>query len=222
MSGLEEHRLSRDIIVRYSVACAVAALVIAYVVSLTMGWTPKDGRIDFATIVLVLIAALSIVVLVNPQAQHSITDVFGRLRSLQVANMRFELAEIRAQQTDQTAKLEILGLLLPLVITKAERKHLVNLYRRNTKNYNGNSNVRSELRRLRYLTLINNPRGPIGSIPDAAVFDLEEVVELTPLGRLWARRIEELPKDVELSEQAATSDLAQDDSEGLAAKRIHA
>jgi hypothetical protein len=76
-------------------------------------------------------------VLVSPKTQQSFFEMFGRVRSFQVASMRVELAEIRAQQIDQSARLEILGLLLPLVLTQAERSHLRNLYHDTTEHYVG-------------------------------------------------------------------------------------
>jgi hypothetical protein len=88
--------------------------VSGYVIFLVIGWIPQNGRIDFATIMLVVVTGLGAAVLVSPKTQQSFFEMFGRVRSFQVASMRVELAEIRAQQIDQSARLEILGLLLPL------------------------------------------------------------------------------------------------------------
>jgi hypothetical protein len=107
---------------------------------------------------------------------------------------QLEEAKNRVNSAENT--LSELGLLLPLVLTQAERSHLQNLYNGTTANYIGNSNLRTELRRLRYLTLINNPRAPIGTASDGRIFDLQELVELTRLGRIWAKRIQEMPTDV--------------------------
>jgi hypothetical protein len=191
-----------NIPVRYILAYALAILVISYLILLVAGWIPKEGKIDFPTIILLVVAGLGVVTLVNPGAQQSIVEIFGRVRSFQIASMRFELNEIRAQQIDQSARLEILGLLLPLVLTAAERSHLKNLYHNTTANYVGNSNLRTELRRLRYLTLLQNPREPIDTAKDGRTFDLQELVELTPLGRMWAKQIEEMPTGVAIEEQS--------------------
>jgi hypothetical protein len=200
MSDLNKPRPAesgRGVTARHLLACALAVLVLAYVVALVAGRIPQNGRIDLPTIVLLILTGLGFVALVNPGTWNSLEEVFGRVRTFQFASMKVDLAEIRAQQIDQSAKLEILGLLLPLVITDAERRHLKNLYRGRTANYEGNANLRAELRRLRYLTLIENPREPIGSVAmDGKTFDLREAVQLTSLGRLWAKRIEELPKDI--------------------------
>ena len=149
-----------------------------------------------------VVTGLGAAVLVSPKTQQGFLEMFGRVRSFQVASMRVELAEIRAQQMDQSARLEILGLLLPLVLTQAERCHLRNLYHDTTEDYEGNTNLRTELRTLRYLTLIDNPRQPIGTAEDGKIFDLRDVVELTPLGKMWAKQIEEMPTDVVREEPA--------------------
>lgn len=193
---------SRNISARSVQAYALILFVSGYVIFLVIGWIPQNGRIDFATIMLVVVTGLGAAVLVSPKTQQSFFEMFGRVRSFQVASMRVELAEIRAQQIDQSARLEILGLLLPLVLTQAERSHLRNLYHDTTEHYVGNTNLRTELRRLRYLTLIDNPRLPIGTAADGKIFDLREVVELTPLGKMWAKQIEEMPTDVVREEQA--------------------
>jgi hypothetical protein len=193
---------NRNIPARSILAYALVLLVTAYVSLLVMGRVPQNARIDFPTLSLAIITALAAVVLVNPKTQKSFVEIFGRVRSFQIASMRVELAEIRAQQMDQRARLEILGLLLPLVLTQAERSHLGNLYHNTTANYVGNSNLRTELRRLRYLTLIDNPNEPIGTAKDGRTFDLQELVELTPLGRIWAKQIEEMPTGVAIEEQS--------------------
>jgi hypothetical protein len=177
----------------------VGLLVLAYVILLVAGWVPKE--IDLPTIILLGVTGLGVAALINPGVQQGIVEMFGRLRSFQIASMRFELNEIRAQQIDQSARLEILGLLLPLVLTEAERSHLKNLYRNTTADYVGNPNLRTELRRLRYLTLIQNPHEPISTATDRRVFDLKRLVELTPLGKMWAKQIEEMPIDVAKEEQ---------------------
>jgi len=79
------------------------------------------------------------------------------------------------------------------VLTNSEQKHLLNLYYERTAGYRGNHEVRSELRRLRDLTLITNTE-PIGSAEDGRTFDLAKLVQLTPLGARWARHLDEMKK----------------------------
>jgi hypothetical protein len=80
---------------------------------------------------------------------------------------------------------------VPLVLSEPERRHLRNLYLGRTSDYVGNHNVRTELRRLRYVKLITNSK-PIGSAKDGTVFDLKDIVQLTPLGTKWAEELEKI------------------------------
>jgi len=114
-----------------------------------------------------------------------------------------EEAKNRVNSAENT--LSELGLLLPLVLTQAERSHLQNLYDGTTANYVGNSNLRTELRRLRYLTLINNPNDSIRTASNDRIFDLQKLVSLTKLGRMWAKRIKELQTDVVKEEATGIS-----------------
>lgn len=187
-----ERRLSATISLRYFVAGAIGVIVIAYVIALVTGLL--NGKIDFSAITLILLAALAIALLVSPRGSVFAQDLLTRLQSIQIASLKFELAQVRAQQVDQRSKLELISLLLPLVLTETERRHLTNLAEGNTNDYVGNHNLRKELRRLRYLTLINNPHEPIGSASDGRRFDLKDLVQLTPLGIEWAQQIEQMTK----------------------------
>jgi hypothetical protein len=137
----------------------------------------------------------------SKETQRRITqlskDADGFIRQLEEAKNRVNSAENTLSE---------LGLLLPLVLTQAERSHLQNLYDGTTANYVGNSNLRTELRRLRYLTLINNPVDPLHTASDGRIFDLQELVALTRFGRMWAKRIKEMPTDV-VNEEATRDQL---------------
>jgi hypothetical protein len=107
--------------------------------------------------------------------------------------LKVELEAIRVRQDEQTARLELLQLIAPLVLTDAEQKHLLNLHHHRTAGYQGNLEVRSELRRLRYLSLITNTQ-PIASAVDGSTFDLAMLVQPTSLGAKWAQQLEEMAK----------------------------
>ena len=77
-------------------ASALVLFVAAYVIFLILGRVPENARIDFPTIMLAVITALAVVALINPKTQNSFVEIFGRVRSFQIADMRLELAEIRA------------------------------------------------------------------------------------------------------------------------------
>ena len=109
------------------------------------------------------------------------------------------LAELRERLVSVEASLRIRP---PPVetLTNSEQKHL---YGR-TAGYRGNHEVRSELRRLRDLTLITNTE-PIGSAEDGRTFDLAKLVQLTPLGAQQAQQLDgmkKLPDDLQSANKA--------------------
>jgi hypothetical protein len=79
------------------------------------------------------------------------TDEFSR---------QLDEAKNRVNSAENT--LTDLQLVAPLVLSEPQRRHLLNLYSGRTTDYVGNHNVRTELRRLRYVRLIKNSQ-PIGS-----------------------------------------------------------
>jgi hypothetical protein len=76
---------------------------------------------------------------------------------------------------------------LTLLLPPPQRKHLENLGTGNTQNYRGNHELRTELRRLRNLQLIESVRF-ISEITDAKVVDLKEYVRLTSVGQRYLDR----------------------------------
>jgi hypothetical protein len=70
--------------------------------------------------------------------------------------------------------------------SEAERKHLLNLGRGRTSNYQGRHSLRSELRHLRWMGLLAmKPGRVIGDIRDNLTGDLSDYVYLTPNGKEW-------------------------------------
>jgi hypothetical protein len=71
-----------------------------------------------------------------------------------------------------------------------ERKHLLNLGRGRTSNYQGRHSLRSELRRLRWMGLLAmKPGRNIGDIRDNLTGDLSDHVYLTANGKEWVEVI---------------------------------
>jgi hypothetical protein len=70
--------------------------------------------------------------------------------------------------------------------SEAERKHLLNLGRGRTSNYQGRHSLRSELRHLRWMGLLaTKPGHNIGHLGDNLRGDLSDYVYLTPNGKEW-------------------------------------
>jgi hypothetical protein len=179
--------------IRYVAAWMIGLAVLLYILILVFGALPANAHIDFAAIVLVVVAAAAVALLLSPKWDATVVEALTRIRAFQFASLKVELEAIRARQDEQTSRLDLLQLLAPLVLTQAEQKHLLNLHYRKTAGYKGNNEVRSELRRLRYLGLIINAR-PIASAADGSKFDLAEIVQLTLLGAKWAKQLVEMEK----------------------------
>jgi hypothetical protein len=172
---------------RKGLIIAIAVAVIAYTLAVVLGYVPVERRIDTANLAIIALAGLCVFLLANPA-------VFQRLKAFEVSGVKFEMLErVREKQAEQEHKIEDIALILPLLLPKAERKHLLNLANGKTAEYKGNAVLRSELRRLRTATLIRSlPKFHIGQIEDQAKIDLAAYVALTPLGERLVRRIREI------------------------------
>jgi hypothetical protein len=118
------------------------------------------------------------------------------VRSLSFGGYKLELLEkVKEKQARQEDQIEDIVLMLPLLLPRNERVHLINLAQGHTQGYQGNHSLRAELRRLRSLGLIRMlPDQQVGFMKDALSFDLAAYVELTDLGERWARRIQQIEK----------------------------
>jgi hypothetical protein len=86
-----------------------------------------------------------------------------------------ELDEVKRKQKWQQDHLRVVQLVLPLLLPKEEQQDLVNLDLGNTSGYKGNHSVRSELRRLRSMGLLEkHPDRNIGDIKDNLTVDLSK------------------------------------------------
>ncbi len=125
-----------------------------------------------------------------------------KIKTLSFGDVKLEMLEkVKERQVRQEEKLDDLDLILPLLLPDKERKHLINLDEGRTKDYEGNKNVRHELRRLRSIGLISMKKGYIADIKDGMKFNLANHVELTPLGRRWTKRIGEIEDRSDTSQE---------------------
>ena len=183
----------KHLTIRYATAGVIVVAVLAYILALVLGALPERAHIDFAAILLVVVASAGVALLFSSKGSAAFLEALTRVSAVQFASLKVDLRDIRARQDEQTSRLDTLQLLAPLVLTEPEQKHLLNLHNGRTAGYQGNHEVRSELRRLRYLGLITNGP-PIGSAENGRIFDLAELVQLTPLGAEWARQLDEMEK----------------------------
>jgi len=169
-------------------AAILAFLAIAYVAGVVTGRVTDQRKIDAVTLTVVVLAALAAAVLWNPQA-------FSRLTLFEMGSFKLQLADVRKQQAEQADQLQSIRLLLPLLLTVREQKHLMNISNGTTEGYQGNNDVRTELRRLRSLGLIRmRDDKQVGKMADSLKFDLSDFVTLTNLGSEWVERIQEIAR----------------------------
>ena len=192
----------RRVLGRYVAALVIGLSVLGYILALVLGALPERAHIDFPAIALTLVAAVGVALLFSPKWDAALFEALARVKAFQFASLKVELDAIRARQEEQTLRLDLIQLLAPLVLSDPERKHLLNLYYGRTADYRGGHEVRSELRRLRYLNLVTNTR-PIGTASDGSTFDLAELVQQTPLGAKWAQQLEEMEKAFAAEPKAA-------------------
>jgi hypothetical protein len=81
--------------------------------------------------------------------------------------------------------------LITLILSEAQRKHVMNLASGQTKGYTGRGSLRWELRDLRDRGLLQKLEGKnIGDMKSGMEFDLADYVELTGVGKRLADRLE--------------------------------
>jgi hypothetical protein len=82
-----------------------------------------------------------------------------------------------------------LALALSLAVPEPEQKHLANLAAGRTKGYQSNGYVRSELRHLVSMGLLEKlPGRHVGDMKSGGIYDLAEFVTLTENGRQWVAK----------------------------------
>lgn len=174
---------------RTLLAVIICLLAAVYTAGVVFGIIPQERRIDTTNLMILALAALIAILLVKP-------DLFDRLKHFKLAGFELEIEKIKRSQKLQQGQLEAIGLLLPLVLRDTETKHLRNLGRGKTTEYVGSEAVRTELRRLANLKLIERIEDKkIHDLKDGLKFDLSDHVRLTPFGQHMAMRLEDIEKD---------------------------
>ena len=121
-------------------------------------------------------------------------DLVERFKGFEMSGFKIEMLErVRERQAEQAIQLQDMSLMLPLLLPVKERKHLLNLAFGTTNGYRGAHSLRAELRRLRSFDLIRM-RGDkhVSMMKDGVVFDLQDFIEPTALGKRWTKRIREI------------------------------
>jgi hypothetical protein len=122
-------------------------------------------------------------------------DALDQLKHFKLAGFELEIEKIKRSQDLQQGQLEAITLLLPLVLREVETAHLRNLSDAKTAGYVGGHPVRTELRRLATMGLVERIEGKlVHELKDNAIFDLADYVSLTPFGRRMVTQLEEIEK----------------------------
>jgi hypothetical protein len=183
---------------RLVLATLCGVLALGYAAGIVLGTIPEHQRLDATALIGLALAVMTAVLLAFPGALPGI-------KSFEMQGFKLEMLEkVKDRQAEQAERLDDIALMLPLLFPERERKHLLNLAAGRTEGYRGSHSVRVELRRLRSIGLLRKlPSRHIGDLKDGTVLDLATLVELTPLGAQWARRLKELDatekSDVETS-----------------------
>jgi hypothetical protein len=160
---------------------AVPTLVLLYVAGILRGKFSRGRRLNTSDTILVMATGAAIFGALWP-------EILERLGKVKLGGVEFELQKLNEKQQKQEADLDDIRFVLTLLLPPYERKHLENLWAGTTQNYEGNHNLRTELRKLRTLQLIESTR-PIQDIRDEVSVDLQDYVRLTGAGRRYLERL---------------------------------
>ena len=169
---------------RFFLAFVLAITTLYYTISVVAGEIPKDQQLSATHLALLAFVAIAVILLIAPES-------ISRLKLLELSGFKLELLErVREKQAEQAQELDAIRLVLPLLLPETERAHLVNLSENRTKGYRGGYALRTELRRLRSVDLIQmTGKGYVEELKGNKSFDLADYVKLTDLGEQWAIHI---------------------------------
>jgi hypothetical protein len=170
-------------LIRLVIAIVVVITVAAYILGIVVGWIPTQQKLSAADVGLIVVAGVATSALLRPDVLHYFTRI-------KLGIFEADLRDLREGQLVQQKELDDIRLVLTLLVQRHEQNHLENLEKVSPVWYEGNHNVRSELRRLRTLGLIQNlkDRG-IGEFKDGTKHDLKEIVQLTERGKYYLERV---------------------------------
>jgi hypothetical protein len=180
---------------RYTIRAILALIVVLsvfiYLVCIVLGKLQERQKLGASDVGMIVVAVVVAGVLLRP-------EFLNRLTHLKVGNVEVELEKLQQDQLLQRHELDDVRFVLTLLLQQTEVQHLKNLENNETRGYEGNNNVRNELRKLRTLGLIQSRENrTIGELTDRAKFDLKDFVQLTLRGRHYLERLGEYKEDKE-------------------------
>lgn len=162
-------------------------MTLLYVYGVITGRIPDKQRIDAVTLCVIATGLLASYFLIRPAA-------LDRVKKLELKGFKLEMLEkVKEKQAEQENRLDDITLALPLLLPKSLQKHLLDLANKKNIDYKGSHTIRAELRRLREAGLIKSfPGVHISKLADNEVVDITTLLEITPLGKRWVKRISEI------------------------------
>ena len=179
---------------RALIATVIAALVVAYTSLTLAGVIDPSHQLSTPTIVLLALAGGTIAAIAHPEVLQAISSLSALGIQVDLKQVQDNQIVLARRQEDQ---LQLLKENFPLLLPDNVRKHLENLEASDRGEklilYDGGNPVREELRRLRYMHLIEvkPPHKGISEIPEGK-FPLPDYVKLTPQGVHWIQRGKEI------------------------------
>jgi hypothetical protein len=179
-------------VVRVGFAAVIVLFVVVYTAGVLSGRIGVDNQLSATHVALLGLCGIAATIAIWPQALKYV-------RSVSAGTFRLDLIEreqagLQHKQQELAAQLQLLQEILPLILPATERRHLEALDRaargQTLPAYHGSNALRKELRHLRDLQLIALNRN-IAEIPDDR-FDLADIARLTPAGRHWVKRADEV------------------------------
>jgi hypothetical protein len=165
-----------------AVAIGLVGLLVAYTRGILNGSITAAQRIDAVHLGVIALGMIVAAALIWP-------DAIASLQSLEAAGVKLKLKAVERTQVKQQERLDFIRLVLPALLPKGERTHLLNLATGQTQHYKSTSVLRAELRRMRdVLQVIKMASGDkhIGDTKNVPEFDLADYVRLSARGREWA------------------------------------
>lgn len=175
--------------VRYVGAGFIGLVTLGYLCAIVLGLIDSDRRLDTTSLILAVIGMAVITLLVNPHA-------FSGVRSLAWGSFKVQLDQIRQQQDYQQYQVDSISAVLAMLITDSEQAHLLKLAQRTDYSRTGDHDLRTELRRLRGMRLLEMKQGKtVAELADGVVADLKEYVRLTDLGERIVHELERIARE---------------------------
>jgi hypothetical protein len=180
---------------RYAVAACVAAVTACYIGAIIGGWLAESRRLDVNTILLLFLSASFVLITVNPSAIEGLSSItFGTFKA--------EFAQLQRQQDIQQRQVDSISAVLALLLTDEQQQQLLKLNRGETARYVGSHALRTRLRKLRDMRLLQMNKDDAGNIKTIAAMtddlevDLGAFLTLTELGKRIAAELLRVDHDI--------------------------